>query len=126
MAVGEPRAGGSGAAAEARRRHSTVKPRRTPVCATDYKRPKCGSRWMRRWPWPAMARAAETAAHIASDSRAVPPQPVATAAVDRRYGESTIGGLTSLAASWQTQRAQFRAQQLGHDLSRREDLLTSP
>ena len=44
--------------------------------------------------WPAMARAAETAAHIASDSRAVPPQPVATAAVDRRYGESTIGGLT--------------------------------
>ena len=44
--------------------------------------------------WPAMARAAETAAHIASDSRAVPPQLVATAAVDRRYGESTIGGLT--------------------------------
>jgi TldD protein len=44
--------------------------------------------------WPAMARAAETAAHIASDSRVVPPQPVATAAVDRRYGESTIGGLT--------------------------------
>ena len=44
--------------------------------------------------WPAMARAAETAAHIASDSRAVPPQPVAPAAVDRRYGDSTIGGLT--------------------------------
>ena len=38
---------------------------------------------------------------------------------------STIGGLTSLAASWQTQRAQFRAQQLGHDLSRREDLYRS-
>src|SRR6185369_5504570 len=44
--------------------------------------------------WPAMARAAETAAHIASDSRTLPPQPVAPAAVDRRYGESTIGGLT--------------------------------
>src|SRR6185503_1238050 len=43
--------------------------------------------------WPAMARAAETAAHIASDTRAVPPQPVAAAPVDRRYGESTIGGL---------------------------------
>lgn len=35
---------------------------------------------------------------------------------------STIGGLTSLATSWLTQRAQFRAQQLGHDLSKREDL----
>jgi TldD protein len=44
--------------------------------------------------WPAMARAAETAAHIASGSRTLPPQPVATASVDRRYGESTIGGLT--------------------------------
>jgi TldD protein len=44
--------------------------------------------------WPAMARAAETAAHIASDSRTLPPQPVAPAVVDRRYGESTIGGLT--------------------------------
>jgi TldD protein len=43
--------------------------------------------------WPAMARAAETAAHIASDSRVLPPQPVAPSAVDRRYGESTIGGL---------------------------------
>jgi len=43
--------------------------------------------------WPAMARAAETAAHIASDSRVLPPQPVANAVVDRRYGESTIGGL---------------------------------
>src|SRR5688572_20879077 len=43
--------------------------------------------------WPAMSRAAETAAHIASDSRVVPPQPVAAAPVDRRYGESTIGGL---------------------------------
>ena len=35
---------------------------------------------------------------------------------------SMIGGLTSLATSWLTQRAQFRAQQLGHDLGRREDL----
>lgn len=35
---------------------------------------------------------------------------------------STIGGLTSLATSWLTQRTQFRAQQLGQDLSRREDL----
>ena len=40
--------------------------------------------------WPAMARAAETAAHIASDSRELPPQPVAASAVDRRYGESTV------------------------------------
>jgi TldD protein len=43
--------------------------------------------------WPAMARAAETAAHIASGSRSLPPQPVSTATVDRRYGEATIGGL---------------------------------
>ena len=35
---------------------------------------------------------------------------------------SAIGGMTSLATSWLTQRAQFRAQQLGHDLGRREDL----
>jgi hypothetical protein len=35
---------------------------------------------------------------------------------------STIGGLTSLATSWFTQHAQFRAQQLGQDLVRREDL----
>jgi hypothetical protein len=35
---------------------------------------------------------------------------------------SMIGGLTSLATSWLTQRAQFRAQKLGHDLGRREDL----
>jgi hypothetical protein len=35
---------------------------------------------------------------------------------------STIGGLTSLAASWLSQHAQFRAQQLEHDLSRRQDL----
>ena len=35
---------------------------------------------------------------------------------------SVIGGLTSLATSWATQRAQFRAQRAGHDLGRREDL----
>src|SRR5262245_15882686 len=35
---------------------------------------------------------------------------------------SMIGGLTSLATSWFTQRSQFRAQQLGEDLVRREEL----
>ena len=35
---------------------------------------------------------------------------------------SAIGGLTSLAASWLTQRVQFRAQRLAHDIERREDL----
>ena len=35
---------------------------------------------------------------------------------------SVIGGLTSLAASWLTQRVQVGAQQLAHDISRREDL----
>jgi TldD protein len=43
--------------------------------------------------WPAMARAAETAAHIASDSRTVPPQPVSPAPVLRRYAESALTGL---------------------------------
>jgi TldD protein len=43
--------------------------------------------------WPAMARAAETAAHIASDSRTLPPQPVAPAPVARRYGADSLGGL---------------------------------
>ncbi len=43
--------------------------------------------------WPAMARAAETAAHIASDSRTIPPQPVAPAPVERRYGETSLGAL---------------------------------
>ena len=41
--------------------------------------------------WPAMARAAETAAHIASDSRVLPPQSVSPAPVARRYGPTTIG-----------------------------------
>jgi len=44
--------------------------------------------------WPAMARAAETAAHIASDSRSTPPQPVSPAPVDRRYGETSVGVLS--------------------------------
>ena len=35
---------------------------------------------------------------------------------------STIGGLTSLGTSWLTQHAQFRAQQLTHDITRREEL----
>src|SRR3989441_428031 len=43
--------------------------------------------------WPAMARAAQTAAHIASDSRTVEPQPVSPAPVERRYAPAAIGGL---------------------------------
>jgi TldD protein len=43
--------------------------------------------------WPAMARAAETAAHIASDSRTLPPQPVSPVPVERRYGEASVGVL---------------------------------
>src|SRR5262245_52372484 len=35
---------------------------------------------------------------------------------------SAIGGLTSLATSWLTQREQFKSQQLGRDLSKREEL----
>lgn len=35
---------------------------------------------------------------------------------------SVIGGLTSLAASWLTLRVQVSAQQLAHEVSRREDL----
>lgn len=35
---------------------------------------------------------------------------------------SVIGGLTTLAASWLTQRVQVRAQRLAHDVSRREEL----
>ena len=35
---------------------------------------------------------------------------------------SAIGGLTSLATSWLTQHAQYRAQRLGLDLGRRETL----
>jgi TldD protein len=43
--------------------------------------------------WPAMARAAETAAHIASDSRTLPPQAVTPAPVERRYGSEAVSGL---------------------------------
>jgi hypothetical protein len=35
---------------------------------------------------------------------------------------SAIGGLTSLAVSWLTQRVQFSAQQIAHDIGRREEL----
>ena len=35
---------------------------------------------------------------------------------------STLGGLTSLAASWLTQREQVRAQRFAHDIGRREEL----
>jgi hypothetical protein len=38
---------------------------------------------------------------------------------------STIGALTSLTASWMTQRVQFKAQQLSNDLNRREILYMS-
>jgi len=41
----------------------------------------------------AMARAAGTAAHIASDSRTLPPEPVSPAPVDRRYGVASLGAL---------------------------------
>ena len=43
--------------------------------------------------WPAMSHAADTAAHIASDSRTLSPQPVSPAPVLRRYGEQSLGGL---------------------------------
>jgi|SRR5215510_5650665 len=38
---------------------------------------------------------------------------------------SAIGGVTSLAASWLSQRVQFRAQEYTRDRSRREDLYKS-
>ncbi len=44
--------------------------------------------------WAAMARAAETAAHIASDSRTLPPVPVSPVPVERRYGETSVGVLS--------------------------------
>jgi len=43
--------------------------------------------------WEAMARAARTAAHIAADVRAVPPQAVSPAPVERRYGPDTVSVL---------------------------------
>jgi TldD protein len=41
----------------------------------------------------AMARAASTAAHIAADTRTVPPQAVSPAPVERRYGPETVSVL---------------------------------
>jgi TldD protein len=43
--------------------------------------------------YPAMARAAETAAHIASDPKTLPPQGVTPRTFERRYGGASIGGL---------------------------------
>src|SRR5512146_1069999 len=40
--------------------------------------------------WPAMARAAETAAQIAVGAQALPPQAVSPAPVDRRYGKNAV------------------------------------
>jgi hypothetical protein len=37
---------------------------------------------------------------------------------------SAIGGATSLGASWLTQRTQVRAEEVAHDIARREDLYT--
>ena len=41
----------------------------------------------------AMARAAETAAHIAAGARTLPPEPVSPRPVDRRYGDAAIDAL---------------------------------
>ena len=46
--------------------------------------------------WPAMARAAETAAHIAAGTRTLPPESVTPTPITRRYGEQTIDGLEIL------------------------------
>src|SRR5262249_44852579 len=42
----------------------------------------------------AMKRAAETAAHIASGGRTLPPEPVSPAGVEPRYGADALGGLS--------------------------------
>jgi len=47
--------------------------------------------------WPAMARAAETAAYIAEGARELPPERVTPAPVERRYGRSTVSDLDVLA-----------------------------
>jgi TldD protein len=44
--------------------------------------------------WSAMARAASTAAHIASGSQDAPPQSVSPKPVERRYGSSTLGSVS--------------------------------
>jgi TldD protein len=43
--------------------------------------------------WAAMAKAAETAAHIASGSREIPPQAIAPRPLVKRYGEQTLDQL---------------------------------
>jgi TldD protein len=43
--------------------------------------------------WPAMARAAETAAQIAVGAQTLPAQPVSPVPVERRYGEASVGVL---------------------------------
>src|SRR5438552_717552 len=50
--------------------------------------------------WAAMARAASTAAHIAADTRTVPPQAVSPAPVERRYGPDTGPVPVVLAPGW--------------------------
>jgi TldD protein len=44
--------------------------------------------------WSAMARAAQTAAHIASGSQEAPPQSVSAVPVERRYGATTLGSVS--------------------------------
>jgi TldD protein len=44
--------------------------------------------------WPAMARAAETAAHIASGTRTLPPEPIAPRPTAGRYPSESIGGVS--------------------------------
>ena len=48
--------------------------------------------------WAAMAQAAETAAHIASGSRDIPPQAIAPRPLVRRYGEQTLDQLDDAVA----------------------------
>jgi TldD protein len=43
--------------------------------------------------WPAMARAAETAAHIAAGTRTLPPQAVSPTPIAARYGRQTVDSL---------------------------------
>src|SRR5262249_57084733 len=50
-------------------------------------------------------------------------QPAYLSAIAALVG-STIGGLTSLAASWITQREQFKTQQFGREQTKREELYT--
>jgi TldD protein len=63
--------------------------------------------------WSAMLRAAQTAAHIASDSRTLPPQPVASRPIDRRYGQDSLSGLALAERISLVERAERAAR--GHD-----------